>query len=589
MNQPQQTKPPLINCHTHIFTGDHVPPYLAKTFVPPPLHYLLPLSLIVKFFRFWYKYPNRWRYGARAKRTARLWYKIRMIGARTGIARFFSVVIGSAIALVVLIILIDGFADPRSTNAVVVYVLRIKRWLCDHYLLWIPGSVFGKVMLLVILLLFFKPMANLVFSVMKRVFGIFNAIPGPDSVKLAKRYLNIGRYSFYRSQARIYTKLKDQYPVGTGFIVLPMDMEFMEAGKLNSDYSYHHQMQELLELKQKKQNQDTLFPFVFVDPRRFVAEGTRHFDYEVTTSRVTLKDCFIKTFVEQHQFSGFKIYPALGYYPFDEALLPLWKYAADHGIPILTHCIRGTIFYRGNKKKEWDAHPVFEQVTGKRYEPLQLNEVENKDFCNNFTHPLNYLCLLDETLLRVVISNTKPESAARKLFGFTDLNTPLEHNLTHLKLCFGHFGGDDEWLRFLESDRDNYSSQLAKRPDRGITFLTNENGVERRGKPEQTWKYVDWYSIICSMMLQYKHVYADLSYIIHSPGIQPLLKHTLQNERLREKVLFGTDFYVVRNHKSEKNMLADITYHLTDEELDQIGRTNPRVFLSNALHGPPNI
>lgn len=588
MSQPQPAKPPLINCHTHVFTGNHVPPYLAKTFLPPPFHYLLPLSLIVKFFRFWYRYPNRWRFSARAKRTARLWYKIKMVGARTGIARFSSVVIGSSIALLVVIILIEWFADPQSTNTVVVQVLWIKRWLSDHHVLWIPDSVSGKILLLVILLLFFKPMANLVFSVLKKVFSIFNSIPGPDSLKLAKRYLNIGRYSFYQSQARIYTKLKDQYPIGSGFIVLPMDMEYMEAGKLKPGYSYHHQMRELLELKKKKQNQDTLFPFVFVDPRRLKAEGPDHFDFKIMSGQVILKDCFIKTFIEQHRFKGFKIYPALGYYPFDETLLPLWKYAADQGIPILTHCIRGTIFYRGNKKRAWDTHPIFEQVCGREYEPLQLNEVENKDFCNNFTHPLNYLCLLDERLLRKVVSKTKPGSVARQLFGFSNVDTPLEHTLAHLKLCFGHFGGDDEWLRFLESDRDNYSSQLAKRPDRGITFLTNDNGVLRRGKPEQIWKYVDWYSIICSMMLQYDHVYADLSYIIHSSGIQPLLKHTLQNKRLREKVLFGTDFYVVRNHKSEKNMLADITYHLTEEELDQIGRTNPRAFLSNTLHDPVN-
>src|SRR6185436_827568 len=71
-------------------------------------------------------------------------------------------------------------------------------------------------------------------------------------------------------------------------------------------------------------------------------------------------------FIEKKKFNGFKIYPALGYYPFDVQLLPLWKYAADHQIPILTHCIRGTIFYRGSKKTEWDYHPVYKQAMFKK-------------------------------------------------------------------------------------------------------------------------------------------------------------------------------------------------------------------------------
>lgn len=52
-------KDPIINCHTHIFTGDHVPPYLAKTYVPAPFHYLLPLRPFVLFFRWWYGGPAR--------------------------------------------------------------------------------------------------------------------------------------------------------------------------------------------------------------------------------------------------------------------------------------------------------------------------------------------------------------------------------------------------------------------------------------------------------------------------------------------------------------------------------------------------
>jgi len=158
--------------------------------------------------------------------------------------------------------------------------------------------------------------------------------------------------------------------------------------------------------------------------------------------------------------------------------------------------------------------------------------------------------------------------------------------LSHLKLCFGHFGGDDQWARFYERDRDNWSSQLIRNPDRGVSFYTVSDNQLSPGKLEQIWRYADWYTIICSMMLQYPNIYGDLSYIIHNPDIEPLLKQTLSNASLRDRVLFGTDFYVVRNHKSEKNMLGDVLSYLSPTSMDQIARNNPSVFLQTDLQEP---
>ena len=423
----------------------------------------------------------------------------------------------------------------------------------------------------------------------KKDLVVFGRSAGPKTKELAKRYLNIGRFSFYETQSRIFGRLKSQYPKGTAFIVLPMDMEFMDAGNLKEHHKYRQQMDALATIKNNKENTDIFYPFVFADPRRMNAEGAAHFSYSDNDGEVILEDCFIKKFIVDHRFSGFKIYPALGYYPFDEHLLPLWKYAADQGLPILTHCIRGTIFYRGDKKKEWDKHPVFEQACGEgKYEQLFLDEIKNADFINNFTHPLNFLCLLEEQLLRKLVGGAK-DDRLKTLFGYIDSQTPMLHNLSHLKICMGHFGGDDEWNKFMESDRDNYSSQLVRYPMKGISFLTDNDNTPRPGKLEQLWRYTDWYSIICSLMLQYPNVYADLSYIIHNDAIQPLLKHTLRNPNLRNKVLFGTDFYVVRNHKSEKHMLADLFDDLTNSEIDAIAKTNPRNFLESKLHGPVPI
>jgi hypothetical protein len=281
-------------------------------------------------------------------------------------------------------------------------------------------------------------------------------------------------------------------------------------------------------------------------------------------------------------------------------LLILFKYAADKQIPIITHCIRGTIFFRGKKKKEWDKHLIFMQSMGKENSKNELDvedqedkaksvfcemllpERKNIDFTTNFTHPLNYLCLLEESLLRQVIAKST-DDRIKKAFGYTGVDNTLLFNLSKLKICLGHFGGDDEWLRFMESDRNNYSNQLFKKPDKGIEFMFDNHDADKKfspGKLELIWKYADWYSIICSMILQFPNVYADISYILYKPEILPLLKQTLDNPNLREKVLYGTDFYVVRNHKSDKELLADMMAGMPEKDFDQIARYNPRKFLN---------
>jgi hypothetical protein len=256
----------------------------------------------------------------------------------------------------------------------------------------------------------------------------------------------------------------------------------------------------------------------------------------------------------------------------------LWKYAAENEIPIMTHACRGPVYFRGKKKKEWDTHPVFVESRRKgSYGPLRLMQTKNSKFTENFTHPLNYLCLLEEELLRVLVGRGSDDLKA--LFGYRDEKTPMAHNLSKLKLCFGHFGGDDEWARYLESDRDQYSKQLVKQPDEGVLFLTDIMGANKQGKIEQIWKSTDWFTIICSLMLQYENVYADVSFILKTTEIQALLNQVLHHEKLSKRVLFGSDFYVVRHHNSDKHMLAMMRDEISERQFDLIARDNPVHYL----------
>lgn len=608
-------KDSIINCHTHIFTADHVPPLLAKTFVPTPFHWLIPLRPIVALFKWWYRGPNNFKYSVRKKKLERLWTNIQAF-----INRLFpfNIIAGYYIFFFAFFLLYSLVTPvfPPDESWISKIIFKLSNLLSPAFPV-IP-YIWLKVLIVVFVILYFTTIRNIIFAIAGLLWKALGKLPGKQSKEMAKRYLNIGRYAFHQEQETILSKLKGQYPKGTGFVVLPMDMDYMDAHSSKS--RYRDQMKSLAAVKAMPSNKDILYPFIFADPRRMVnakdeldhrAGDKDYFTWTSQNGKVTLGDCFMKDYIEGYGFSGIKIYPALGYYPFDEKLLPLWKYAADNNIPIMTHCIRGTIFYRGRKKDEWNRHPVFKQAMEKKkdhqdtdgykddeelekehagvtqYEPLVLSQFKNVDFSINFTHPMNLLCLLEEELLRQLITaaiEKDPTTQLIDLFGYKGPDEPMTYSLKNLKICLGHFGGDDEWLRYFEKDRYNYSSQLTKHPSVGIKFFETVHKKPSKGKLEQLWKYTDWYSIICSMMLQYPQVYADISYILHSDkDIFPLLKQSLQNPGLKEKILYGSDFFVVRNHKSDKNMLADMTGGMSETDFDQIARVNPRKFLANTL------
>ena len=573
-------KKEIINCHTHIFTRDHVPPFLAKSFVFWPFYYLINLRWITSGIKKWLRFSGRQKYAPNS-----LYNRVKdFIQAINNhiLSGILLKVLAFWLSINAFFVLVSWLSSiSPASSGFLAQIEKLQARLTEWFVVLKHPSVVWQISLVVIVVFLIPNSRKIIFTLLKLIWRFLRFIPGKRTFELLERYLLLGRFALYKTQSGVFTRLKNQYPSGTRFVVLPMDMKYMEAGKLPAQGDFKQQMAELVKLKKSSSGQ-WLEPFVFIDPRRIREEGDSFFSYTVDNGKVNLNDCAIKEYIETQGFSGFKIYPALGYYPFDEDLLPLWKYAADRGIPIMTHAIAGTIFYRGKKKKEWNEHQVFQESDGKgNMRPLSLPEKKNYDFSINFTHPLNYLCLLSEPLLRTLVAkSTKP--VLKELFGYVDEQTPLAHHLSHLKVCLAHFGGEEEWVKYLESDRYSFSQQLIKDRSRGIDFRLNQNSSINWNILSQVWRFVDWYSIMCSLMVQYPNVYADISYILSKPRILPLLKETINpdiNPQLSQRVLFGTDFYVVRNHFSEKDLLAQLRGGLTELEFDRIARENPVHYL----------
>jgi predicted TIM-barrel fold metal-dependent hydrolase len=200
------------------------------------------------------------------------------------------------------------------------------------------------------------------------------------------RYAQIVETSFGRDQAAIFQILRGFYPEDTRFVVLPMDMTFLNQGPVEKSIADQHR--EVARLRDSQP--DLVIPFAAVDPR--------HKGIAETTIRL----------LEQDRFRGIKLYPPTGYHPDDPALRPLYAYAEEHGVPVLTHCSRpGAVQYRGDPTEQMRLDPESGQRLGLgRYELLE-----------RFTDPDSYV--------------------------------PILKRHPRLRLCLAHFGGEGDWSRYM--------------------------------------------------------------------------------------------------------------------------------------------
>ena len=133
--------------------------------------------------------------------------------------------------------------------------------------------------------------------------------------------------AYRKSQEENLEHLMGYYPKGTKFIILPMDMKLMVAGKVIEDIDEQHA--ELVRLARSEKYKDIVIPFAHIDPRR-----------EDALTR-------LKTLVENDNFKGVKIYPPLGYGPDHPVMMDeIYPYMVEKGIPLLAHCSPGWVVSR---------------------------------------------------------------------------------------------------------------------------------------------------------------------------------------------------------------------------------------------------
>ncbi|MCK5312451.1 MAG: amidohydrolase family protein [Desulfobacteraceae bacterium] len=170
----------------------------------------------------------------------------------------------------------------------------------------------------------------------------------------------------YQKQEEIFKEMKKYYPEDTKFVLLSLDFEYMNAGKVNKKYNFIKQLDELAVLKENYP--ETVYPFICADPRR-----------ENITSMV-------KHYIEKRQFCGIKIYPPFGYFPDDERLSDIYNYAIQNNLPIIGHTMLAAPIVHSRSRKE-----AFKNISSRF--PIS-KFVSQRALCSYYSHPDNYERLL---------------------------------------------------------------------------------------------------------------------------------------------------------------------------------------------------
>ncbi|HPQ07609.1 MAG TPA: amidohydrolase family protein [Bacteroidia bacterium] len=281
----------------------------------------------------------------------------------------------------------------------------------------------------------------------------------PLKIKFIHKWKQIIEFLQSNSMEEVFKKFEQEYAIhhlinkynggNAKLVTIVLGMDLNKGWDDSIPKKWEEQNSELTSLSKKY----PILPFLPIDPRR-----------------ENLYEVFLEAFNQKNpQFFGVKCYPALGYLPSHDRLMPIFQICAEKNIPVMTHC--------GGEKIFTFDYPI---KTNRRGDTVVINDSDRKLRARKLNEPTEWEYVLQE--------------------------------YNKLRLCFGHFGGKYAW----ENNQE-------------ISHRINE---------------------ILSMMKNYENVYADFSFNIESHKAvenftEMLSKDDINGKLMRERTLFGTDFWVI--------------------------------------------
>ncbi|MFM9986945.1 MAG: amidohydrolase family protein [Flavobacteriales bacterium] len=364
-----------------------------------------------------------------------------------------------------------------------------------------------------------------------------------ETLKLLS-FLDIGLLETQHDVFNKELEVANAFDAQARIVILTMNMDYMDTVPPER-MDFKTQLANIDDLK--RHMPDRAFPFLGIDPRHLKGqEGLTWAKDKIL--RFTKKDNIVYPY-----YSGLKLYPALGFFPFDGRLYEIFEYAARYEIPVMTHTTRVGSQYIGPHIEDLIPSDISSIVSNRTVlnETIKTNLIEiqqrilqyrgksnwikndsrgNNDFaCDLFSHPQNYVILLEQ--------------------------------FPNLKLCLAHMGGNTE-----------IDPELA---------LNDSELIEIRKIDRQLW-----FQRIKEMMIQYPSLYTDISYTVSELGKKEILLPILelmetldsQGRPLGDRVLFGTDFFMTEREDTELTLFQNAKNYLS-RYWERITVTNNERFL----------
>jgi predicted TIM-barrel fold metal-dependent hydrolase len=367
----------------------------------------------------------------------------------------------------------------------------------------------------------------------KAVEWLLNKLPGKGGKRYAS-FLHVGKSS---SQMDVFRDLLEQYSDSSMKITaLSLYMEKLGAGR--SITGFEGQLEGIIEVK--KRYPERLIAFFGLDPRwkatgNEIAETIKNYFNNKIEISANTESIF--------PFSGIKLYPSTGYYAFDEKLKPSFDWAAENNVPIMTHCSYLGGIFNNNRDFLLANLKAVNPYTGQIHPaPRTDHKLENKIFkrllntqkaANNQIYSSYFL---------------EPFSYKKMIEHYCSINLPL-------KICFAHFGGNEHM-------KLQYKIEKQQKNDPG-----NYYSVEHSK---------NWCAQI-QELLKLPGVYTDVSYSLTDHDTHAFIFHEMQNKSYRERILFGTDFFMTERVAKEKD-----TYNLFREKAMAVQVTKSNGVVTNA-------
>jgi len=216
----------------------------------------------------------------------------------------------------------------------------------------------------------------------------------------------------------------------------------------------------------------------------------------------------------EDNFFGVKIYPSLGYLPTHPILMDIFRICEEKNIPIVTHC--------GGAEVR-NSHKILKNVEG-----IEYNHNKTGEFIKIDKNRTKFL----------------PTKNDYKYYFNNPINWyPVLKSFPKLRLNFAHFGSTEEWVKLAKGKNNS------------------------------------WVLRIMDFMYNFEYVYADLSFNIFEQKLYDFVRKKIEdNKILREKTLYGSDWYMIATKGHFRNIKTNFITSMGDGLMEDISRNNPLRF-----------